>query len=633
VLGAEGLAWPLAAAPLACSAAVVQALALGLAGLGGSAPALTAAAIVTWALVARRWPDPVAAPAGRALWTWWASLGRGERLALGAVAGAGAVWAAWIVRHPGLGVDPLTYHLPESVIWVQKGHPGSVETLQYEFPQGYYPVTNEVLVAWLSGIARTPVPALLWTSATALLAVSAGWLGIRRVGGGRLVSALAIAGVLLPPIVCSQLIGPHTDLPAVAWLWVAAALVAVADDRPGLLAPALLAVALAVGTKTTTAPLAVLLLAVAAWRHRAGLRGLAPLLGTALAAGVAVGGIWYLRNLIVHGSPLWPFRSTPFGDPEPTFIRRLDVSFGERPRMTLDRNGDVYLKTLAGGLLVLALGLVAPLLRPRRRVVAAWAATLVGLATWVTAPFTGATDDVIFDLSAVTTRYLLPTFGAAAVAIALAAEGGRRRRLAVAGVLAGGCIWSIAASHDLVIAFIPRSGVLVAGALAGAAGAGLLLPALARLPPLRVPRLAAVALASVLAALLAGASHGFAVRQGQASWLRSTGLVTWAAEQPEWLEGRFPIGFAPEIIGTLAGDRLQHPIALVGQTESCASIAARARGGWVVLGTFPFAARRQPFSAARCLRGAPPGTRILYRDPLFTVFGPSLEMTSRGPGA
>lgn len=623
MLGAEGLAWPVAAAPLACGAAVAQALALGLAGLGGSPVALTAAAVATWALVARRWPGPAAAPAGRALRTWWASLGQVERLALGAVAGAGAVWVAWVVRHPGLGIDPLSYHLPESVIWVQEGHPGSVETLQYEFPQGWYPVTNEVLVAWLSGIARTPVPALLWTSVTAVLAVAAGWLGLRRVGGGRLVSALAIAAVLLIPIVCSQVIGPHTDLPSVAWLWVAAALVAVAEDRPRLLAPALLALALAVGTKTTTAPLAVLLLAVAGWRHRAHLRDLAPLLGTALAAGVVVGGVWYLRNLVVHGSPLWPFQATPFGDPEPAFIKGLDVSFAGRPRMTLDRNGDVYLRTLAGGLLVLGLGLAAPLLRPRRRVFAAWAATLVALVSWVTAPFTGAADDVIFDLSAVTTRYLLPTLGAAALAVVLAAEGGPRRRLAVAGILAGGCVWSIVASHRLSVVFIPGYALLVAGALAGAAGAGLLTPALARLPTLRAPRLAPAALACLAVVLLAGASHGFAARQAQARWLHSAGVVAWAAEQPQWLDGEFPIGFAPEIIGTLAGERLQHDIALLGRRESCASIAARARTGWIVLGTFPFAARREQFTAARCLRSAPPGTRILYRDPRFTVFGPA----------
>jgi len=620
-LGAVGLAWPVAAAPLACSAAVVEALALGLAGLGGSAIALTAAAVLTWVVTARRWRVPAGPQAARELAAWWAGLTGAERLTLGAVAGAGAAWVVWLVVNPSLGIDPLTYHLPESVMWVQQGHPGSIEALQYEFPQGYYPVTNEVFVAWLSGIAWTPVPALLWTSVTALLAVSAGWLGLRRIGGGRLVSALAMACVLLTPIASSQVIGPHTDLPSLAWLWVSAALVAVAGDRPALLAPALLAVALAVGTKTTAAPLAIVLLGWAAWRSRGRLPALAPLLGAALAASVVVGGIWYLRNLVVHGSPLWPFRSTPFGDPEPAFIRPLDVSFIERPRLTLDRNDHIYLKTVAGGLVVLALGLVAPLVRRERRVMAAWAATVVALLSWVTAPFTGAADDVIFDLSAVTTRYLLPTFSAAAVAITMAAEAGPRRRLAVAAALLGGSVWSVAESHDLNIVFMPGTAGLIAGALGGAAVAAVLPPLLGRLRPARAPWLVAAGLACVLAVLLTGANHGFAARQSKAPWLRSASLVRWAAGQSEWSDGRFPIAFAPEIIGILAGERLQHPIALVGQTESCRAIAARARRGWVVLGTFPFADRREPFTAAGCLRRTPSGTRVLYRDPLYTVIG------------
>src|SRR5439155_2456134 len=113
-------------------------------------------------------------------------------------------------------------------------------------------------------------------------------------------------------------------------------------------------------------------------------------------AAVAIGGVWYVRNAVTHGSPLWPFRALPFGDPEPPFFRRLDTTFAGRPRATLDRNADIYVKTLAGALLVLALGLAAPLLAPRRRwVAAAWAATLVALVSWLVAPFTGASPDAI----------------------------------------------------------------------------------------------------------------------------------------------------------------------------------------------------------------------------------------------
>jgi hypothetical protein len=88
-------------------------------------------------------------------------------------------------------------------------------------PPGDYAVPGELLVAWLAGIARAPGPALLWVAATALQAALSGWVGLRRLGGDRLMSGLAIAAVLLTPLAASQWTGPHTDLPALAWLWTA----------------------------------------------------------------------------------------------------------------------------------------------------------------------------------------------------------------------------------------------------------------------------------------------------------------------------------------------------------------------------------------------------------------------------
>jgi hypothetical protein len=104
--------------------------------------------------------------------------------------------------------------------------------------------------------------------------------------------------------------------------------------------------------------------------------------------------------------------------------------------------------------------------------------------------------------------------------------------------------------------------------------------------------------------------------------MASSPLVSWAATQAAWRDEGFPIAFAPQLVAPLAGDRLQHPIELVGRTEPCAAIAARARRGWVVLGRFPFADRRTPFSADRCLERVPRGTRVVYGDASFSVIGP-----------
>ncbi len=628
-LGARGLERVVAAAPLAAAVAGIETLLLGLAGLGGNAVALTLAAVATWGATTA-WTERPPGAAARL------RMPRGRRLlAGGALGGAALVWLAWLIKHPGLGIDPLTYHLPESVIWTQTGHPGAVELLQYEFPQGDYPVTNELLVAWTTGITHGFGAALLWTPAIALLAIAAGWLALRAAGADRLVGAWALAAVLLSPVAVTQLIGPHTDLPALAWLWCAGALVLCARSRPALLAPGLTAAALALGTKTTPAALLVVLVVWAGWTQRARLRHVARPLALGAALGAGAGGVWYGRNLLVHGSPLYPFKAAPWGDPMPAFLARLDVSFLQRPGETLDRNGAAYLDAVAGGFLVLALGLVVPLmLRGRRGALAVAAVTLLGVGFWTVAPFTGAAPDPALDLSATTIRYLLPTIGVAALALALAA---RRApdgvRAGLVAVLALGCLWSVRSAQGLSVLAIPSTATLLVGAGLGAvlaAGWRRLTahPAVdLRHPPAawaaRTARTAWAAAGLGAVVLVVGAGHGFARRQAGAPWLASAGVVTWAANQPAWQDDGFPVAFAPQLLAPLAGERLQHDIALIPAAEDCAAVRARAARGWVVVGTFPFADRREPFSAPGCLQDAEP----LYRDGSYAVFGPAQTAT------
>src|SRR5204863_8636951 len=129
------------------------------------------------------------------------------------------------------------------------------------------------------------------------------------------------------------------------------------------------------------------------------------------------------------------------------------------------------------------------------------------------------------------------------------------------------------ASQDLAFPGVPSLGLLAIGAAAGVAVAWVL----ARVGlPSYLPAVPSAALVlAVVAGALSVANHGFARRQGGATWLASSGVVTWAADQPAWRSGRWPIAFAPQVVATLAGDRLQHPIGLIGQRESCASVAGR----------------------------------------------------------
>ena len=587
-LGARGLELPVAAAALGTALAGLTTLALGLVGLSGSSLALLATALLAAVVAVRRWP-----PAHDELGDWWRRRSRNERWLVGAIAGAGATYVAWLLRNPSLGIDPLTYHLPESIRWVQQGTAGSVERFLHEFPQGNYPVTNELLVSWLLGLAHTPVPALLWTPATALLAGASGWLALSRLHVPPVAAAFALAAVLLTPIALGQLVGPHTDLPAMAWLYATVALVLAAEREPRLLLAAIVAAGLTLGTKTTPAPLVVPLVAYAIWRH--GLRR--EVFAGALVA-VAIGGVWYLRNWIDHGSPLWPFVALPGGDPIPPVFERLDTSFLGNAGPTLELNRRAYVDGLAGGLVLLAAGLLAPLARPARPVLIASAATLLALLAWLNAPFTGFSGDGISDVSASTVRYLLPALSAAAVAVALT------RRTWLIAIVTMATAWSL-----VVAPARPHLMVLALGALVGVA--------LARR---RLPGLVPVAAVASLAVLVV-AADGFAERQSRATWLRSHALVAWAAAHPDFDE-EFPIATSPDTYAPLAGDRLQHEIELIPRDESCADIARRIARGWVVLETFApvVAARRTPTTATECLRTAPPGTRVIFEHGGYRVF-------------
>jgi hypothetical protein len=541
-MGAEGAERAIAATVLAAAAAVLTALGLGLIGLGGSLPALLAAAAALW-LAARRLPRPEG---------WRPRL----TLASGAALGAGFAWLAWVAKHPALGVDPLTYHLSESLLWVQDGRVGAVRDILDDFPVGSYPVTNEVLVAWAMGLGRSFSPALLATPLAALLFAFSVFTALRRLGAGALAAGLAPAAVLLIPIAATQHIGPHTDLPALAWLAACAALVAA--DRAGLLPAALLAGALAVGTKTTMAPLGAIVLAYGLYRHRRVLPWRA--LALAGAAGVVVGGTWYIRNTIDHGWPLWPFAPGPTGDPAPPLLQAIDHSFLERAEFTLrDRTG-IYFDVTGGALLVLAAGVLAWLLDRRKLVAGLSAAAAAAAFVWMNAPFTGRADNPLIDFSVTTVRYLFPAITAAAAALALT-----RSRPATA-ILALATVVSAHKTFDLPFPSAPSAGVVLAGALLGALAT----------PVLR--RLGGRAWLLVLVAFLAVAADDLPQRHARASNMASGPVLQWFAQQP----GDEPVAFSFQILSVAAGDDLGRELRFIPRGEPCERVRERLGEGWVL---------------------------------------------------
>jgi hypothetical protein len=611
-LSPGGLERVVAAAPLAVGAAIAEALALGIADLGGSPLALAGAAGLTWLAARLLLPAPEL-PLVHELRAWASAAGGAERAGALALAGAGAGYLAWALRHPFLGLDGATYHLSAVVTWVQEGSPGAEGSFYAQVPTASYPLSGETAIAWAVGIAGSLAPVALWTAGVAALLLSGGWLGLRTLGVPRALAALALAALLLVPVVLrGTLESGTTDVPALAWLVVAAALGAAAQSRPALLAPALVAGALAIGTKTTAAPLALLALGLSAWGVRGELRTLARPLAAAAALALVAGGTWYLRNLVSHGSPLWPFISTPWGDPVPEHLDRLDFSFIERPRQTLEGNVDLYRQVLAGALLLLAGGLAAPAWARHRRVLLAAGATLAAVLIWSAAPFTGAGAAEFLQLN--TVRYLMPAFAAGALTLALSGALGRRGALWLAGAVLGLALaWS--ARRYGQDPYLPSEWEAVAAGLAVA----LVLALAARVLP--AAALLAAALTALALALAAGAS-GWVERHSRAGDF-DAGVVTWFSGEAAWRDGKAPIAFSPTPVAALAGDELTHPLRLVAPGESCARVRRRLAEGWVVVR----AVDRRVFgtlAAERCLERVEPR----FSDGIHSVYGGPAE-----PGA
>jgi hypothetical protein len=613
----------LAAIAVAAGLAVAETLGLGLVGLGGSAAALVVAAAATWLLSLRLLPNPAVAPAAE-LRARMARLGGGPAVTLGAVAGGWLAWATNEVAEPAPHIDSVAYHTADVVAWIHGGSPGSVEAINGVFAVGSYPLTHEVLLTWIAGISRSLGVLHLSSPLMLALGAAAGWVALRRLDVGRPVAALAVAAVCLVPVAVDQVRGLSTDIPALAWLAVAGALVAVAtrERRAGLLPFAVLAAGLAIGTKTTAALPALIVLAVGAHGCPGLLRDHGRALAIAALAAVLVGGLWYLRNLIDHGSPLWPFLALPWGDPQPPIYELLDGNFLGDPAGSVEGRGGEYLERLGGGLVVLAAALIAPLVVRRRAVALAGAATAALCVVWACAPFTAVTDDPAYaGLLLSTTRYLLPAVAAGAVTLALASRSARAGRALAAGafVVAIGLSLGYDVRVDAVsgLRLLPFAAILAGAALG--AGAALLARELAgrRPAPGRAGRAALGAAAALaLVATLTVATNGFLDRYSS-SRAQFAALVDWFGAQPEFDDEGRSISFWREQTALLAGERLQHELSLIDPGASCEAVESRLDSGWVVVRSVPGTV--EPPAAARCVDGLRP----LLDDPGsgFRVYG------------
>jgi hypothetical protein len=572
----------------------------------------------------------------------WRRTGTWARVGLAAAAGVGLAYAVWLVRHPSIGLDSNLYHYMEVSRWLHDGGIGGFERLDYGVSYSSYPLTNEVLLAWAGGIGRSFVPLALWMPFTLGLAGAATWRGLRNLDVPLAPTLLAVAALLTLPLAVRELNEPSSDVPALAWLACTGALCTAAPRRPALLAPAIVAAGLALGSKTTTlVPLAACL-GVALWVLRGRLRPLFAPLGAAVAAALAVGWLWFVRDIVLYGSPFWPHLAAPWGASKPRFFELVGERFIDRPEATLRHRVDIYLARTAGGLLLVGAALLVPLAatrlagtrvsRAQRRALVGVAVVLaVALLAWAAAPVTGLPRATGLArpgyLAESGLRYLLPALLVAIVGVALAARVGGRAATAATVALTAAVVWNVVELAQLGPPYTPSLLVLAAGAVFGLGVLGAAVALGRVLGRIVLPRgvsgaVAGGVLAAVAGGLLAIGASGYVERFSrlQASTALGRNVVSWFVTRPGFETGHRPIAFATRApIAALAGDRFNHVLTVVPPFEPCAKVRARARRGWVVVSSpgygYGFLSVDR-YRADRCFAGRAPR----YDDGTFRVY-------------
>jgi len=604
-----------AAAVLAAAIAVVEALGLGLVGLGTEPWALLLASLAVWLfairLVAVRRSFLAEVAQG------WQRLSPPAQAGLGAVLGVAVAWTVWLLRYPAFDFDNLAYHIPEVVAWVHNGRPGSLVTVVPGFPYANLPITNEVLLAWASGLSRSFAVITVWPAVMLGLLALAGWTGVRALGVRPLTSLLAVAALCAAPMLTSyQGNGANSDLPALVWLVVTGALCAAAVQRrqTGLLAVAVVAAGLAVGTKTTVAPLTLFVLAVAGVRLRGSLHW--PGLTGALGLAVLAGGVWYFRDLIQHGSPLWPYYKTPWGDPLP-HLQQPNITFFDRPGASLRRFGEAgyATDTFLGCLVVLVGAGLAPALSRARAVWWGAAATAATVVLWTISPDTGAPYPKFPAADAFhgSLRFLMPSVAAATVTLVLAGRGrSGRSAVAVNLILTTALVLSLVELFRLGFPRVPAVTTPLVGA---AAGAGALLGVGVWLRP-RIPVPALAGLGAVLLCLgLTAGADGLVQRRARLGGA-DAGPIRWL-DVPG--AGSRPVYTAPLALVMLSQNDLRRDVYVLPRRTSCSQLAQRARHSWVVVERIATNALLGPSSTDVCLAG----WRPVYQDQAALVYAGS----------
>jgi hypothetical protein len=229
----------------------------------------------------------------------------GGRCAVVAVVVVVAQWCVGTANALGAGMfnfDTLWYHMPFAARFAETGSITAIQFTQADPYVAYYPANSELFhalgIVALHNDFLSPAINLMWLA----IALLAAWC----VGARWRVQRLAlIAGALIMSLPVLSLTQPgeaRNDVPGLAMLLAAVALVADPEDSTFKLVVAGLALGLAVGTKYTFVIPAAVIIAGITLRAARGQRVRA--FGRLGAPLVLTGGYWYLRALVAVGNPL-----------------------------------------------------------------------------------------------------------------------------------------------------------------------------------------------------------------------------------------------------------------------------------------------------------------------------------------
>ncbi|MDX6705443.1 MAG: hypothetical protein QOI48_1289 [Solirubrobacteraceae bacterium] len=410
-----------------------------------------------------------------------------------------------------VGVDPLTFHMPNIGRWIQTGSLWQIDQFVPLQSQGYYPNNGDVVLLgtvlpWHNDfLARFPTAFFLLVTGIAVSAIA------REFRAPPAAAILAGAACVSIPIAGLASI-PRALPDSLLWAMLACGVLFLLRHartrRRSDLVLAGVALAVACGTKwygltSLAAVVLVWMLGRAAQREPARVVLRDALLVASLGAlGIVV---WLVRNLVESGDPLFPVNIAPFGitifDAPPDVLRDLAgftvAGYLDQPRILPQLAREIF-EGLGPLPIVCLPGVLAAVLRARRpgddrRVIVLAIAAILLAAVYAVTPFSalGLRDDP--SLASVNTRYAVPALLLAAPLVAWAA--GRLTSLPARVLEAGLAVAAIWGAYEGFEVSSPREIALALVALGIVAGTGWIVWRLRSRPP-------ALAAAAVVAALI-----------------------------------------------------------------------------------------------------------------------------------